>query len=144
MIIIVSSCVYCHSCCSTHSWRIIHIGLMYFCVSIGNGIWFRHWDRFYPSTEHPLRNRVLDFALNQAAKPWLNQYLDPAEGTICGFHCFRKCIGDKPATLHIDGTLYYPLSVSFLGHVLTKSLMWSSLPCGSSHRLRQMFHRIFL
>ena len=29
--------------------------------------------------------RVVDLALNQAAKPWFHQYLDPAKGTICGF-----------------------------------------------------------
>ncbi len=29
-----------------------------------------------------------------------HQYLDPAEGTICGVACFRKCfLGDKSATL---------------------------------------------
>ena len=28
--------------------------------------------------------RVVDLAMNQAAKPWFHQYLDPL-GTICGF-----------------------------------------------------------
>ena len=46
-------------------------------------------------------HRVVDLARKiQAAKPWFHQYFDPAIGTICGFVCFRRCVGDKSATLH--------------------------------------------
>ena len=37
-------------------------------------------------------NRVVDLALNQAAKPWCHQYLDPAWYHL--WLCFRKNIGD--------------------------------------------------
>ena len=35
---------------------------------------------FTKATRHetPNKNRVVDLALNQAAKPWFHQYLDPA------------------------------------------------------------------
>ena len=42
-------------------------------------------------------NRVVDLALNQAAKPWFHQYLDPGlVPSVAG--CFPNCIGDKSAT----------------------------------------------
>ena len=42
--------------------------------------------------------KVVDLALNQAAKPWFHQYLDPDEYHLWRL-CFRRCIGDKSATL---------------------------------------------
>ena len=44
-----------------------------------------------------LLSRVVDLALNQAAKPWFHQYLHPAWYHL--WLCFRTCIGDKSATL---------------------------------------------
>ena len=40
----------------------------------------------------------VDLALNQAAKPWFHQYLNPAEGTICGGLCSKMFFGDNSAT----------------------------------------------
>ena len=55
----------------------------------------------YNSKEFPLL-RIVDLALNQAAKPWSHQYLDPAWYYRSGGQFPIDCIGDKSATLLLN------------------------------------------
>ena len=49
--------------------------------------------------------RVVDLALNQAAKPWFHQYLDPPK-TICGFVVSENVLrGQLPANLEFSWML---------------------------------------
>ena len=43
------------------------------------------WDGLFSGLVFSGCFRVVDLALNQVAKPWFHQYLDPAKGSICGF-----------------------------------------------------------
>lgn len=57
--------------------------------------------------------------MNQSAKPWVYQYLDPAFRTICGF-VSKKCIEDKSATLTVNGLTsseYQQKCALFLIHI---------------------------
>ena len=46
--------------------------------------------------------RVIDLALNQAAKPWFHQYLDPLPSVAAFFP--KMLLGDKSATLILPKT----------------------------------------
>ena len=52
--------------------------------------------------------RVVDLALNQAAKPWFHQYLDLATGTICGGLFWENVFRGQICSLGYQLAFYWP------------------------------------
>ena len=81
--------------------------------------------------------RVVDLARKiQAAKPWFHQYLDPAEGTICGGERFRRCfLGTnlQPCiSMGVSKNRGTPKSSILIGFSIINHPFWSTIICGNT------------